>query len=210
MHLFTRTRQVDILQGPEASAFATSMAELASEVMEVEVVPWASVYGLPLGTVVYSAQVESQAAVAAALAKLSADAGYQRLIAETGSRLYLGPGEDAIGEIVSIAGTGESIGNFASVVLAQCSHGRIAEATAWGVDILSHASKVTGLDGAFLRGLYGPWATLVWINLAESMDEVDNATAALAADTTYLERIDDAGPLFLQGSVSQRLLRRLT
>src|ERR687898_474445 len=81
MHLFTRTRQVDILQGPEALVLATDMAYLASKVMELDVIPWTSVYGLPLGTVVYSARVESQAAVADALAKVSADPGYQRLVA---------------------------------------------------------------------------------------------------------------------------------
>lgn len=76
-------------------------------------------------------------------------------------------------------------------------------------DGISHASKMTGLDGSFLRALYGPWATLVWISLAETMEEVDIATASLSGDGTYLERIDDAGPLFLPGSASQRLLRRL-
>jgi hypothetical protein len=210
MHLFTRTCQVDILQGPETLILATDMAHLASKVTGLEVIPWTSVFGLPLGTVVYGAQVESQAAVADALAKLSADPGYQRLVAESGGRLHTGPGEDAIAELVSFAGSGESTGNLASVVVAQCAPGRIAEATAWGVDILSHASKTTGLDGSFLRALYGRWPTLVWISLAETMEEVDIATASLAADGTYVERIDDAGPLFLAGSASQRLLRRLT
>jgi hypothetical protein len=32
MHLFTRTRQVDVLQGPDAFRLATDMAQLASEV----------------------------------------------------------------------------------------------------------------------------------------------------------------------------------
>ena len=209
MHLWTRTRQVDVLQGPQALAFAVDMAELATSALALEVVPWTAVYGLPLGTVVYSVQVDSQAAIATALAKLGADEGYHRLIEESGRLLYTGPGEDQIGEIVHVAGSGESNGAFASVVLAQCAPGRIAEATAWGVDILSHASKLTGLDGAFVRSLYGPWASLAWISLAESMDEVDGATAAMAADAGYLERIDDGGPLFLPGSASQRLLRRL-
>lgn len=209
MHLFTRTRQIDVLQEPEGFALATEMAHVASTVMGLEVIAWASVYGLPLGTVVYSARVESQTAVAAGLAKLSADAAYQRLIEEGGRRLYVGPGEDAIGEIVSVAGTGESTANLASVVVAQCAPGRIAEAAAWGVDILSHASKLTGLDGFFVRNLYGAWATLVWISVAETMDEIDGAAAAQAADATFLERIDDGGPLFRPGSASQRLLRRL-
>ena len=94
---------------------------------------------------VYSVQVDSQAAMAAALTALAADEGYRRRIEESGSKLYAGPGEDAIGEVMSFAGSGESVGNFASVVLAQCAPGRIGEATAWGVDILSHASKLTGL-----------------------------------------------------------------
>jgi hypothetical protein len=42
------------------------------------------------------------------------------------------------------------------------------------------------------------------------MDEVDCAAAALAADARYLERIGDADPLFLAGSASHRLLRRLS
>jgi hypothetical protein len=209
MHLWTRTRQIDVLQGPQAFAFAADLAQHAASTIGLEVVPWTAVYGLPLGTVVYSVQVESQAAMAAALTTLAADDGYRRRIEESGSTLYTGPGEDAIGEVMSLAGPGGTVGNFASVVLAQCAPGRIGEATAWGVDILSHASKLTGLDGAFVRGLYGPWATLAWISLAETMDEVDGAVACLTADATYIERIDDAGPLFLPGSASQRLLRRL-
>jgi hypothetical protein len=209
MLLWTRTRQVDVMQGPQAFAFAVDMARHAATTTGLEVVPWTSVYGLPIGTVVYSVQVESQAAMATALTTIAADDGYQRLIAESGRTLYMGPGEDAIGELVSAAGHGESTGAFANVILAQCAPGHIAEATAWGVDILSQASKVTGLSGSFFRSLYGPWATLVWISLAESMEEVDDAAAALAGDATYIERIDDAGPLFIPGSASQRLLRRL-
>lgn len=210
MHLFTRTREIDIRPGPEAFTLVTDMAQLTSEVTGLEVIPWTSVFGLPIGTVVYSARVESHAAVADALAKLSADAGYQRLVATSGRQLCTGPGEDTIAELLSSAGYGESTANLASVVVARCAPGCIAEATAWGIDILSHASKTTGLDGSFLRVLYGPWATLAWIMLAETMEEVDIATASLAADGTYRERIDDAGPLLLPGSAKQHLLRRLT
>lgn len=186
MLLWTRASAVDSV------ACTVDRSRRASETVGLDVVPWTIVFGTPC-RVVYSVLVESQAVMAAALARLDIDSG-----------------EDAIGEIVSVAGPGGSIGNFASVALARCAPGRVAEATAFGVDILSHASKLTGLDGAFVRGLYGPWATLAWITVAESMDEVDGAAAALAADTGYLERIDDAGPLFLPDSASQRLLRRLS
>jgi hypothetical protein len=200
MLLWTRTRRIDGLQWPDGCASAVEAAQHAAATTGLEVVPWAGVYGLPLGTVVYSVRVESQSAMAAALTTL----------AESGRTLDEGPGEDAVAEVVSTAGAGATTTRFASVVTAQCAPGRIAEATAWGVDVLSHASKATGLDGLFLRGLYGPWASLVWIALAESMEEVDDSAVALAADPTYLERIDDAGPLFIPGSASQRLLCRLS
>jgi hypothetical protein len=209
MHLWTRTSQVDGLQGAEASA--VEIAQRATSATGLEVVPWAAVYGVPLGTVVYSAQVDSQAAMAAALTALASDGGYRRRIEESGGWCSWGRGEDAIGEVVSVAGPGGTAGNFALVAAAQCAMGRIAEATTWGIDILSHASKLTGLDGSLVRSLYGPWArTLVWISVAETMEEVDCSAAALAADTRYLERIDDGSPLFLPGSASQRLLRRLS
>ena len=199
MLLWTRTRQIDGLQWPDWCVSAVDFAQHAAEATGLEVAAWAGVYGVPLRTVVYSAPVESQSAMAVALTTL----------AGSGSTLEGGPGEDAVAELVSTAGAGATTARLASVVLAQCAPGRIAEATAWGVDVLSHASKATGLDGLFLRSLYGPWASLVWIALAESMEEVDDSAAALAADPTYLERIDDAGPLFIPGSASQRLLRRL-
>jgi hypothetical protein len=209
MHLFTRTRTIDPAHAGKAHAFAIDLAQYASATTGLEIIPWATVYGGPVGTVSYSARVDSQAAMGSALATLVADAGYQRRIADSVGHLFTGPVEDAIAELVSFARSGGNAGSFASIVTAQCAPGRMAEATAWGIDILSHHSKVTDLDGAFVRGLYGPWATVAWINLADSWEDIDASTAALAADSSYLERIDDAGQLFLEGSASQRLLRRL-
>jgi hypothetical protein len=210
MHLFTRTRTIDPAHAGEAHAFAIDMAQFASATTGLEVIPWATVYGGPVGTVSYSARVDSQAAVGSALATLVADAGYQQRIAASVGHLFTGAVEDAIAELVSVARSGGNTGSFVSIVSAQCAPGRMAEAMAWGVDILSHHSKVTDLDGAFVRGLYGPWATVGWISLADSWEDIDASTAALAADASYLERIDDAGQLFLSGSASQRLLRRLS
>jgi hypothetical protein len=210
MHLWTRTIQVDVRQGPDAFPFVADVARWARSATGLEIVPWTGLYGVPLGTIVYSAEVDSQAAMAAALATLAANPADRR-IGDSARAFHCGGGQDAIGEIVSVAGPGGTVGNFASVVIARCPMGRIAEATTWGIDILSHGSKLTGLDGSFVRSLYGPGArTFAWISLAETMDEVDDAAAALAADASYLERIDDAGPLFLPGSPSQHLLRRLS
>ncbi|HEY5874906.1 MAG TPA: hypothetical protein VIT64_06375 [Ilumatobacteraceae bacterium] len=209
MQLFTRTRTINAAHADEAHTFAVDMAQFASSTTGLDVIPWATVYGGAAGTVMYSARVGSQGAMAASLATLAAHPGYQSRLATSVGHLFTGPADDAISEFLSFVGSGDNVGNLVSITTAQCAPGRIAEAMAWGVDILSHASKVSGLDGALVRGLYGPWATLGWISLADTWDEVDASTDALAADATYLERIDDAGELLLAGSVSRRLLRRL-
>jgi hypothetical protein len=209
MHLFTRTRMIDPARAREAHAFAVDLSRYASATTGLEVVPWATVYGRWSGTVSYTARVESQAAMAGALATLAADAGYRERIADRAGHALPGPVEDTIGEFVRFAGSGTNVGTLASVTTGRCAPGRIAEAMAWAVDVLSLHSKVTGLDGALVRSLYGPWATLIWISVADSWDDVDASAAALTADATYLERIDDAGPLFLAGSAEQHLLRRL-
>lgn len=209
MHLFTRTRTVDPAHAREAHAFAIDMSRYASDATGLDVVPWVTVYGRPCGAVSCTARVESQAAMALALATLAADPGYQERIAGIVGHGFSGPVEDTMAELVSVAGSGSRAGTLAAVTTAQCAPGRIAEAMAWAVDVLSHHSKVTGLHGVLVRSLYGPWATLLWISLAGTWDDVDASTAAVAADATYLERIDDAGPLFLPGSAAQHLLRRL-
>ena len=60
-----------------------------------------------------------------------------------------------------------------------------------------------------MGGLDGPFVTLVWFSLADTLEEADAADAAMSSDPSYLERIDQAGELFLPGTASQRLIRRL-
>lgn len=172
------------------------MAQLASTATGLEVIAWTSVFGLP--------SARSSTAPGSVCKRSQSTRSRRR-----GRQLRTRPGEDSIAKLVGFAGSGERTGNFASAIVAECPRGRIARPAAWGVDILSHVSELTGLDGWFLRALYGPWATLVTISAAENMEEVDDATASLAAGASCVDRIDDAGPLFVPGSASHRLLRRL-
>ena len=172
-------------------------------------IPWTVVYGAPLGTVSWSVRVDSQAAMGAAQNKLMSDAGYITMVTGEAARLFSGPAEDAITQFIASAGTGANTGGFAQVITAQCAPGKISAAMAWGVEIMNHVHKVTGLNAAMVRGLYGPFATIGWIILADSLDQVDAAEAATSSDPSYIESIDGAGDLFSPGTASSRLLRRL-
>lgn len=208
MYLFSRTSVADPAKFNDAAAFAVDISATVSSISGLEVSCWTVVYGAPLGTVVWSATVESHGAMAAASEKLLADTGYMEKV-EAASDLFVGNAEDQLVDMVAMVGDGGHTGEYASVVTAQCAGGHAAEAMAFGVDILNYTAGLTGLDGVFGRSLYGAWGSVGWISLAASLDQVESANAAMAADASYAQRVDGAGSLFVETATQSRLTRRI-
>ncbi len=208
MYLFTRTATFKPERAVDAAAWAVDIAAQVSSITGLEVRTWSVLYGAPLNTVTWSCSVESHAEMGAAGEKLQADPGYLARIPES-AELFDGAPSDALTQVLATVGEGGHTGGFASVVSAQCAGGRMAAAAEWGLDTFQHVGAVTGLDGAFGRGMYGPWATLGWISLADSLDQVDAAEAAMAGDASYIDRIDRGGDLFVPGSAQSRLSQRI-
>jgi hypothetical protein len=140
--------------------------------------------------------------------ELLADAGYQKRIADANG-LFTGDMTDSLLQVVAVAGTPGPIGQYASIVRAQCAPGQIVSAMTWGVDVLNHVSKLTGNPMTLGRSMYGPWASMAWVSTAPDMATIDAANEAMAADATYVEKLDEGGPLFIGGSADQVLLQRL-
>ena len=111
--------------------------------------------------------------------------------------------------MLSLAGAGTGVGNYSSLATARCADGKVSDAMAWGVDILNHVHNVTGHDGSFSRALYGPWASVGWISLAGSLDEIDTANAKIGADPTYIEKIEAGAGLFVTGASWSRLSQKI-
>ena len=209
MNLYIRNATARPEKMLDALAFATEIATQVTTTTGLEVTPWSTVYGAPLGTLSWSARVASQAEIAKFGDQLLADAKYVETL-EGAIELFAAPAEDTVSEIVTFAGSGGNAGEYAAVVVAQCADGRMADAMAWAVDIMNHVSSVTGQDVTLVRGLYGPFATLAWITMAETIEQVDAGTAAIAADSTYIDKIDSAADLFVPGATTSRLVRRLS
>jgi hypothetical protein len=208
MYLFTRTTTARPERAVDAAAWAVDIAAQVSTITGVEVRTWSTLYGAPLNTVTWTCRVESHAEMGAIGEKLQADPGYLARVPEA-SELFEGAPTDALIEVLAMVGEGGHTGSYASAISAQCAGGKIGAAVTWGLEIFNHVGATTGLDGIFGRSTYGPWATLGWISLASSLDEVDAAEAAMATDPRYLEMIDEAGDLFLPGSGQAVLSQRL-
>ena len=153
MNLFSRTATVDPAHAVEAMGFAVEIGRYVAKATGMELGVWTVLYGAPVGTVSWSARVDSHAAMGAATATLAADAEYQRRLTEA-APLFAGPIEDLFLEFVATAGPGRPVGDVVSIVTAGCANGQIGAAMAWGVDIMQHVAGVTGNDVSFVRSLY--------------------------------------------------------
>jgi hypothetical protein len=209
MYLFVRNRSAAPDRIFEAAAWAVEMAERVSGITGLQISANQAEYGKPLSSLSWSTTVGSYAEMGAAREKLLADPGYLEAI-QAGNGLFDGPAEDALIDIIATAGDGGHRGAFASMITAQCAPGKIGEAMAFGVDIMIHVAGVTGRDGVFSRSMHGPWASVGWISLSDSLDEVDAATAALNADPDYVAKVDASKDLFLPGSGAGLLTRRIS
>jgi hypothetical protein len=165
-------------------------------------------FGAPLGTLSFTAPVESHAALAEATAGLNDDNAFLDLV-EKLSPFIVAPPQDQLREVVHGAPAASAVGQVAQRVTATAAYGKQAAAMAWGIEIADHFASTTKASVAFCRDLYGPFGQLTWISVVADMAGADDAGAALAADASYVEALDKAGDLFIPGSATILLSQRV-
>lgn len=193
---------------PEALAFAVDIAETVKNATGTELGVWQALYGRPLGSVAWSANVESFAELAALNQKLAENADYLTKSDAARSLFIPGSFEDQLTRVVHTAGTPGAMA-FVSAINAVIAPGKMAEATAWGIDIAEHAASVTGNAVTFGVGQFGAGGAVGWITGYPDAAAVDAGQEALANDAGYGERVTAAAGLFIEGSPTTILSQRL-
>ena len=191
--------------------WAVEMNKLVNDVGGVEVGLWSTVFGFPLGTVLWSVRVDSRAQLAQLTAKLMADDAYHSLV-DKGQEFVTAPGQDTLRQLIhaeSPSPTPPPVGASATVITATPNSGQIAKALAWGVEITTIYSRVTGTPASFFADAYGTFGQLTWITPHADVAAADAANDALQANPEYLASIDGAGSLFVPGSGIQTLASRI-
>jgi hypothetical protein len=78
-----------------------------------------------------------------------------------------------------------------------CAPDRVAEATAFAVDIAAKVSSITGKELAVWQGVYGvPITSFGWTTTVDSYAEMGEAREKLMADSGYIETLEAAAHLF--------------
>ncbi len=161
---------------------------------------WAGNFGYPLGTMIWSAMVESEAALATGTGQLLADPGYLDLL-DSGADLIGTPGHDMLREVLYGApGDPPPVGALATVTTATAIVDRLGDALGWAVEIGQHVEQVIGTPVGVFTNVFGTLGGITWMGIAADPAEADAARAKLSADTEYLKHIAGSKDLFINGS----------
>lgn len=202
------TRQIRLLGGAEAAAWAMEVTEKARATSGMPISLWAGSVGVPTGTYAWSTPVEGLAQMAAGTELMNADAAFVALVAK-GREFIADVHPDRLLQIVhgEIAGPAD-VGSYMGSVTAVAANGQGAAAGAWAVKIADISSGVTGLPVVVVSTVSGPMFEFGWFVRYATAADFDTANAKIMESETYGAEVDSGSGLFLPGAnqvVAQRI-----
>ena len=183
-----------------AMPWATNITEYVNAHGSIPVTCWAANFGYPIGTVAWSALVESQAELVAGTSQLLADEGYLDLL-DNAADLITTPGQDSLRELVyGTPGDPPAVGSVAAITTAVAIVDRLADAIGWSVEIGQFVESTVGAPIAVFTDVFGTMGTITWILVQPDFAASDAGRAKLVANADYLKHISGSKDLFIQGS----------
>jgi hypothetical protein len=211
MYLFARSTRLGPGHVREAMEWSAKITEKVNQISELEVSLWTTAFSPGVGTLVWTAAVEDLAVLEATTDKLTVDDGYIALV-EQGAKFASGdPIDDALVQLVlADEDAANSTPSYASVVASAMAPGKSVRGVELGVDIAQRVKKITGRPTSFGVVSTGAYGGCEWITLFDSIDELQKADAALAADPSFAQYIDKEAGAVYNASVSlQTIYRRI-
>lgn len=211
MIVFQRMVTFDKGPPPDVIPWAMEITEAVNERTEFRASLWQTVFGRPIGTLVWSTVIDSLTAIEASFDALGGDAAYLDLVSKARDWVSQ-PGEDQMVRVAHVAGgdfVRPDIGAYAEVTTAVPAEGRLIQATTWGTEIADRHSSLTHSSVLFGSLGYGTFGTLGWMAMYDSAAAVDAAADAISKDEDYATSLDRAGDLFTPGTAERGLGRRI-
>jgi hypothetical protein len=211
MYMFSRTARLGPGNIRDQLAWSVDITEKVNQISELEVSCWSTVFSPGLNTLVWTATVEELAVLEATDAKLIADNGYIALM-DVGQKFASGDAiDDRIVQLV-LADTdaANTRPSYANVVVSALADGAFVRGVEVGVEIAQRAKKITGAPVSFGVASTGVYGGVMWASTFDSVDQLQKADQALAADTSLAKFLDkDAKGLFQESQTTQTAYRRL-
>ena len=208
-YLFMRSVQLARANLLDSTAWSVRITEKVNAISETPVLLWTSTMSPDVGRLTWTTAVMDLSSVTSLQDKLLADPGYVDL-AEEGARFTDDTGAtDGLVSLVHADRDGVETAQYSTVVRAVLAPGAWASGTALGVEVAQRAKAITGRPTSFGASQSGTYGEVGWITLYDSVDQVQAANEALAADADFAALLDANAGTWIPGSGTQVINRRV-
>jgi hypothetical protein len=212
MYIFTRSARLAPGNLRDSTAWALSVTEKVNQVSEAPFHLWSTVNSPGVGTLSWAATIEDLEVLEATDAKLMADDGYHSLVEKGAKHLSADALNDSlIRLIVADAEASVTETHFVSVNQAVLAPGHSVRGIEVGIEIAQRAKKSVGRPVSFGASATGEYGTVGWIGYYDSVQQLQTAQEALAADTDFAKYLDkEASQVYLSNRSSVTWYRKVS
>lgn len=209
-YLFTRSVQLGRANLLDSMAWSVKITEKVNAIAQTPVALWSALMSPDAGRLTWTTVVEDLSTVTTMQDELIADPGYLDLV-EEGARFTDGTGAtDGLVRFVHADRDGVATAQYSTLVRAVLTPGSFASGTELGVEIAQRAKAITGRPTSFGASQTGTYGEVGWISLYDSIDQVQSAGEALAADGDFAKLLDDkASKAYIAGVSTQAMSRKV-
>jgi hypothetical protein len=210
MYLFSTSVRPGNANPVKVMEWALSLTKRVNAVAEVPSTLWMSAMSPGMGSLAWSSVVSDLAIIEDTDAKLAADPGYMALV-DQASALFSGESADQmLMQLVHGDRDAASIdAHYAVSIRATLAPGSMREGTELGVDLAKRVKKVTGRPTSFAVSVTGDYGAVMWVSLAETIQQLQAANEALSTDAEFAKAIDkEAAKAYLPGA-TQTITRKV-
>jgi hypothetical protein len=208
MQLFTRQVLLNPAHVRAGTAQALEMNRYVNEKTNLQTSLFQVLAGAPLGTLTFAFRTESYAASTTESDKLLQSDEYMQKV-ESGAQFFVGNPEDQVGTILHETGTIVGPPAAASVVSATIEISQAAAAVAWAIELADFTSKLTGVPGTVVSSDFGQYGRVAWFAYGSSLGQLEESTIQTNNDPGFAERLGKSAGLFVSGSGSSLLSRKI-
>jgi len=208
MYLFTRQVLLSPAHIRAGMNQALEMTRYVNEKTDLQCSLFQVLQGAPLGTLLFAFRTESYAESVSTTDTLIQSDEYMQKV-ESGAQYFVGNPQDRLAKFLHT--TGELVGPpaAASIVTATINLSDAAAAVAWSIELADFMSKLTNVPTAVLSSNFDTYGTIAWLSSGSSLAQLEEAAEKTNSDAGFAERLGRSAGLFLPGSASSALSRKI-
>jgi hypothetical protein len=191
-------------------AWAIKGTEKLNQISEVPLTLWTPFASPAVGSLTWVARIEDLAVIEATNAKLMADPGFLAMLEEGASYFADSGVDDSLWQILHVdPDVANSQPQYVNMVTAVLAPGHFRRGVELGIEIAQRAQQITGRSVTFSLAETGAYGAVQWGGLADSVEQVQAARQALAADQEFAELLDGEVSEAYLPDATQAIFRRL-